>query len=224
MHQMQADEPGRSWLQFCEVFHECLSGAPNVMIEHGHESGRVPAFDRLEDGVVLAPLLGETRLVRPPPQVDAGNRQMRIQIAIELGQPPIARGFDEECVQLDVLPFVLEALAVGRDGPIERFDDRGESGEQIRGEARAERLGCEAFEGATNLEDFGDRLRREAGDECAAARPDLDEALGGQAIHGVLDRCRADAELVCQGADVEALTRAEDAGENPLAEHVEHRV
>ena len=61
---------------------------------------------------------------------------------------------------------------------------------------------------------------REVGDEGAAARPDLDQPLGGQAAQRLLGRRQAHAQPARDVMDVQALAGKEDLAHDGLAQAV----
>ena len=91
-------------------------------------------------------------------------------------------------------------------------------GQLGRRDAGGRHLGRLADQGGQDGEVVDGVLGGDADHRHAAARGDLDQALVGQLEQGLPDRGPADAELRRQLVEVQAVTRLEPAGQDPVAQ------
>jgi hypothetical protein len=113
--------------------------------------------------------------------------------------------------------------AVGRHHVVGALDGVGEDcqlGQLSRRDAGGRHLGRLADQGGEDCEVVDGVLGGDADHRHAAARRDLDQALVGQLEQGLPDRGPADAELGRQLVQVQAVTRLEPPGEDPVAQLV----
>ncbi len=114
-------------------------------------------------------------------------------------------------------------VAVGGDdivGALDGIGQLGQLGQLSRRDAGGGHLGRLTAQGGEDGEVIDRVLRGDADHRHAAARRDLDETLVGQLEQGFSDRGPADAELGRQLIEVQAVTRLQPAGEDPVAQLV----
>jgi hypothetical protein len=113
--------------------------------------------------------------------------------------------------------------SVGDDdvvGPLNGAGQLGKLGQFGRGDAGCRHLGGLTSQGGQDSEVVDGVLRRDADHGHAAARRDLDQALVGKLEQGLSYGGPADPELGGQVVQVQAVTRLEPSGEDPVAQFV----
>ena len=157
--------------------------------------------------------------------VDAGDGDVGVQAAIDLAELGAASQLDEQVVEFAVGAAVGAPFAFGADRPLHDGDQVAEASEILVGEARRRRARRRGHSRAARISNVSATSSAERlGDEGAAAGLDDDEALGGEAGEGFLDRGEADVEPGGEVVGTQALAGLEDLREDALAEGVEDEV
>ena len=105
-------------------------------------------------------------------------------------------------------------------GPLNGTGQLHQVGQLGRRDAGGRHLGRLAGQGGQDGEVVDGVLRRDADHGHTAARRDLDQALVGELEQGLSYGGPADPELAGELVEVEAVTRLEPAGQDPVAQFV----
>ncbi len=138
-------------------------------------------------------------------RMNAGDLDMRIQGIVVLLQTPVCAAAHDDLVQLGIIPLVSLPVVLGDNRFAQRTHKLFQSPQFLRTDVPDAQLSRQALQRAAKLKGLFHVLRGQAGDERAAARADLHQALGGKLLQRAPHGGKADSELAGKPLHIQPL-------------------